>query len=140
MVKKLTRDKVFYAFAADLEPVLEIEPGEKVQMETHDCFCGQIQAETDTVGDLDWARVNPATLVATVYSALTIDKATDGAIHRMAQFLTEMVELGVNEAGMIMSLAGAIKFCQVVDPNKTVRFEFPQSILSAYGFDMGGLR
>jgi amidase len=302
MAKKLTRDAVFYAFSADLKPVLEIEPGESVQMETHDCFCGQMQSETDTIDDLDWERVNPATgpvyihgaqpgdvlaveikdvqvadqgamvtipgegalgdiiteaetrifrmeegyavfndkvrlpvkpmigvigvapqgepvpngtpdvhggnmdctligagctvylpvntegallgmgdmhsvmgdgeivicgletpgevifstrvlkeaklptpfvettdLVATVHSALTIDEATDGAIHRMAQFLTEMVGMGVNEAGMIMSIAGELKFCQVVDPMKTVRFEFPKSILGAYGFGMGDL-
>ncbi len=302
MTKKLTRDKVFYAFSADLEPVLEIEPGERMQMETHDCFCGQIQTEADTVENLDWGRINPATgpvyvrgaqpgdvlaveiedvqvadqgtmvtvpgegalgdiitevetrifrmeegqaifsdkvrlplkpmigvvgvapqgepvpngtpdahggnmdctligagctvylpvnaegallgmgdmhavmgdgeivvcglevpgevtfrtrvlkdaplptpfletadLVTAVHSALTIDEATDGAIHRMAQFLIEMVGMEVNEAGMIMSLAGEIKFCQVVDPNKTVRFEFPKSILRAYGFDMGDL-
>jgi amidase len=299
---KLTRDTVFYAFSADLEPVLEIEPGEKVQMETHDCFCGQMQSEADTVDDLDWERVNPATgpvyvrgaqpgdilaveiedvqvadqgamvaipgegalgdiitetetrifrveqgqvvfndkvrlamqpmigvigvapegdpvpngtpdahggnmdctligagctvylpvntegallgmgdmhsvmgdgeivvcgmetpgevtfstrvlkeanlptpfletadLVAAVHSALTIDEAVDGAIHRMAQFLTDMVGMGVNEAGMIMSVAGELKFCQVVDPMKTVRFEFPKSILDAYGFSMGDL-
>ena len=79
-------------------------------------------------------------LVATVYSALTIDEATDGAIHLMAQFLTEMVGMGVNEAGMIMSIAGELKFCQVVDPMKTVRFEFPRSIISAYGFSMEALR
>jgi amidase len=302
-MKKLTRDTVFYAFSRDLEPALEIDPGEKVQMETHDCFCGQVQTEADTVEDLDWGRVNPATgpvyirgalpgdilavdiedvrvadqgamaavpgegalgdiitetetrifrmeggqaifndkvrlpvkpmigvigvapkgepvpngtpdahggnmdctligagctvylpintegallgmgdmhsvmgdgeivvcglevpgevvfstrvlreaklptpflgttdLVATVSSALTADEAADGAIHGMAQFLTETVGMGVNEAGMIMSLAGELKFCQVVDPMKTVRFEFPKSVLSAYGFSMGELR
>jgi amidase len=48
--------------------------------------------------------------------------------------------MGVNEAGMIMSLAGDLKFCQVVDPLKTVRFEFPKSVLGAYGFSMGELR
>ena len=302
-MKKLTRDAVFYAFSRDLEPALEIDPGEKVQMETHDCFCGQVQTEADTVEDLDWGRVNPATgpvyirgalpgdilsvdiedvrvadqgamatvpgegalgdiitetetrifrmegdqaifndkvrlpvkpmigvigvapkgppvpngtpdahggnmdctligagctvhlpintegallgmgdmhsvmgdgeivvcglevpgemvfstrvlreaklptpfldttdLVATVSSALTADEAADAAIHGMARFLTETVGMGVNEAGMIMSLAGELKFCQVVDPMKTVRFEFPKSVLSAYGFSMGELR
>jgi amidase len=302
-MKKLTRDTVFYAFSGDLKPALEIDPGEKVEMETHDCFCGQVQTEADTVEDLDWGRVNPATgpvyirgalpgdilavhieevgvadqgamaavpgegalgdiitetetrifrmeggqaifndkvrlpvkpmigvigvapkgqpvpngtpdahggnmdctligagctvhlpvntegallgmgdmhsvmgdgeivvcglevagevvfstrvlreaklptpfldttdLVATVYSALTADEAADGAIHGMARFLTETVGMGVNEAGMIMSLAGELKFCQVVDPMKTVRFEFPKPVLSAYGFSMGDLR
>ncbi|TEU19258.1 MAG: acetamidase [Anaerolineales bacterium] len=302
-MKKLTRDTVFYAFSADLEPALEIEPGEKVQMETHDCFCGQMQTEADTVETLDWERVNPATgpvyirgaqpgdtlavdiedvqvadqgamvtvpgegalgdiitetetrifrmekgqaifndkvrlpmkpmigvigvapkgepvpngtpdahggnmdctligagctvylpvnaegallgmgdmhsvmgdgeivvcglevpgevtfstrvlkeaklptpfletaeMVATVHSAPTIDEATDGAIHRMARFLTGMVGMGVNEAGMIMSIAGELKFCQVVDPMKTVRFEFPKSVLSTYGLSLGDLK
>jgi amidase len=78
-------------------------------------------------------------LVAAVHSALTIDEATDGAIHRMARFLTEGVGLEINEAGMLMSLVGELKFCQVVDPLKTVRFEFPKSILAAYEFDMSQL-
>jgi amidase len=301
-MKRLTRETVFYAFSRELEPVLEIEPGETVQMETQDCFCGQVQTEGDSVEDLDWGRINPATgpiyvrgalpghilavdiedvrvadqgamaaipgegalgdilteaeirifrmegdkaifndkvhlpvkpmigvigvapkgdpvpngtpdahggnmdctligagctvhlpvniegallgmgdmhsvmgdgeivvcglevagevvlstrvlkeaklptpflettdLVATVHSALTADEAADGAIHGMAQLLTETVGMGINEAGMIMSLAGELKFCQVVDPMKTVRFEFPKSVLSAYGFRMESL-
>lgn len=302
-MKRVTREAVFYAFSADLEPVLEIEPGERVLIETHDCFCGQIQTEADTVEKLDWNRVNPATgplyirgahpgdilavtiedirvadrgamvtipgegalgdeitqtetrifsmkagqvvfndrihlpmrpmigvigvapqgkpvpngtpgshggnmdctligagctvylpvntegallgmgdlhslmgdgeivvcglevpgevvihtrvlkkaklptpfletadVVATVYSAQTIDEAASGAIHRMAQFLTEVVGVGINEAGMIMSIAGELKFCQVVDPMKTVRFEFPKFIVEAHGFRIEGLR
>ena len=300
---RVARDTVFYAFSADLKPALEIEPGERVRIETHDCFGGQIQTEADTVETLDWERVNPATgpvyirgaqpgdilavdiedlkvadrgmmvvipgegalgdiiteaetkilcveegqavfndkvrlsmrpmigvigvaprgepvpngtpgahggnmdctligagctvclpvnaegallgmgdmhsvmgdgevvvcglevpgevvfstrvleeaklptpfletadLVATIYSAPTIDEATDGAIHHMAQFLTEMVGMSVNEAGMLMSLAGELKFCQVVDPLMTVRFEFPKTIVGAYGFTLGGLK
>lgn len=299
MTRKLTRDHVFYAFSADLHPALEIGPGEPLWMETHDCFCGQLQTETDTVENLDWGRINPATgpvyvrgarpgdilavsiedvqtsnkgtmvtvpgegalgdmitqtetrvlqvegnhvifnqkvrlplkpmigvigvapqgqpvpngtpgphggnmdcaligagctvylpvnvegallgmgdmhsvmgdgeivvcgveapgqvlfstrilkggklptpfvetadLAATVHSAKTTDEAADGAIHNMARFLTDVVGMSVNEAGMIMSIAGQLKFCQVVDPLKTVRFEFPKSILSAYGFSI----
>jgi amidase len=79
-------------------------------------------------------------LVTTIHSALTIDEATYGAIHHMAKFLTEMVGMGVNEAAMLMSVAGELKFCQVVDPNKTVRFEFPKRVLRTYGFSMGDLR
>jgi amidase len=35
-----------------------------------------------------------------------------------------------------MSLAGQLKFCQIVDPLKTVRFEFPKAILAEYDFHM----
>ena len=75
-------------------------------------------------------------LVATIFSAPTIDEAASGATHNMAQFLTDFAGIPLNDAGMLMSLAGQLKFCQVVDPLKTVRFEFPKSILAEYGFQM----
>jgi amidase len=74
--------------------------------------------------------------VATLYSAPTADEAASGAIHRMAQFLTDFVKIPLNDAGMLMSLVGELKFCQVVDPLKTVRFEFPKWVLVEYGFQM----
>ncbi|MEO8356059.1 MAG: acetamidase/formamidase family protein [Chloroflexota bacterium] len=72
--------------------------------------------------------------VATLYSAATCDEAASGAIHRMAQFLTDFAKIPLNDAGMLMSLVGELKFCQVVDPLKTVRFEFPKWVLGEYGF------
>jgi amidase len=75
-------------------------------------------------------------VVATIYSASTIDEAADGSIHRMAQFLTDFAHIPLNDAGMLMSLVGELKFCQVVDPLKTVRFEFPKSVLEEYGIRM----
>ena len=75
-------------------------------------------------------------VVATIYSAPTTDEAANGAIHRMAQFLTDFAKIPLNDAGMLMSLVGQLKFCQVVDPLKTVRFEFPKWVLAEYGFQM----
>jgi amidase len=80
--------------------------------------------------------VETSELVATIYSAPTLDEAANGAIHRMAQFLTDFARIPLNDAGMLMSLTGQLKFCQVVDPLKTVRFEFPKSVLAEYGFHM----
>jgi amidase len=77
-------------------------------------------------------------VVATIYSADTIDEAVQGAIHRMADFLTGIAKMPLNDAGMLMSVAGALKFCQIVDPKKTVRFEFPKRVLKEYGFEMPG--
>ena len=75
-------------------------------------------------------------LVASIFSAPTLDEAASGAIHAMQRFLTDFVKLPLNDAGMLMSLAGELKFCQVVDPEKTVRFEFPVAILQQYGYEM----
>jgi len=78
-------------------------------------------------------------VVATVYSAPTLDEAASGAVHAMAQFLTDFVKLPVNDAGMLMSLSGELKFCQIVDPEKTVRFEFPKFILEQLGYSCKNL-
>ncbi len=51
--------------------------------------------------------VETSELVATIFSAVTVDEAADGAIHRMAQFLTGLAGIPLNDAGMLMSLVGA---------------------------------
>lgn len=297
-MKRLTRDHVFFAFAPDLKPALEVQPGEEVWLETHDCFEGQLKSENDLIDSLDWSHVNPATgplyiqgvsagqvvrvdilelkvgerstmvtvpgegalgqhlthvetvllpregnsvvfrnrvrvpvrpmigvigvapregsvpcgtpgphggnldctligegasvyftaqvdgalfgcgdfhaamgdgeivicgaetpgevrlklqpvpdlvglstpfvetadRVATLYSAPTMDEAAQGAIEAMAKFLTDKVGLSINDAGLLMSLVGELKVCQVVDPLKTMRFEFPKAVLADYGY------
>jgi amidase len=299
MTTNISREKVFFAFSPNLEAIAQVEQGEEVLLQTHDCFEGQIQTTSDLVDSLDWSHVNPVTgplyiagtrpgdvlridlielmvaeqssmvtvpgegalgdvitqmetailrregnrvifkdkiqvalkpmigvigvapaegevptgtpgphggnmdcnliaagnsvyftvgvegalfgagdmhaamgdgeivvcgaetagairfiarvvdlaglptpfvetdeLVATIFSAPTVDEAVEGVIHRMAQFLTDFVKIPLNDAGMLMSLTGQLKFCQVVDPLKTVRFEFPKSVLVEYGFRM----
>jgi amidase len=71
-------------------------------------------------------------IVAVISAAPTADEAAADATHRMAKFLSERVGLPLNDAGMLMSLAGELKFCQIVDPLKTVRFEFPKRLLGDY--------
>ena len=75
-------------------------------------------------------------LVAVIAAAATADQAASDATHSMARFLTDIAGFPLNEAGMLMSLVGELKFCQIVDPLKTVRFEFPRSVLSARGFSI----
>src|ERR671937_1661758 len=58
---RLGRDQVIWAFGPDLEPVLEVEPGETVVFETNDCFTGQIRSEDDLVTEIDFERINSAT-------------------------------------------------------------------------------
>ena len=58
---RVSRENVIWAFGPELEPVLEIGPGEPVTFETNDCFTGQIQSEDDLVTEIDFERVNSAT-------------------------------------------------------------------------------
>lgn len=77
--------------------------------------------------------VNPE-IAAAIYSAETLDDAAVGATMAMHSFL--MQELGMNghEAGMLLSVAGDLRICQIVDPEKTCRMELPVSIMEAYRY------
>ena len=99
---------------------------------------GQVQFKSQVVplSGLPTPFVETPELVAAIYSAESLDDATQGAIEHMAEFLTKFVKIPLNDAGMLMSLVGQLKFCQVVDPLKTVRFEFPKAVLQQYGFAM----
>jgi amidase len=57
----VSKDDVIWAFGPDLEPVLEVEQGATVTLQTNDCFTGQIQTEDQLVTAIDMTRVNGAT-------------------------------------------------------------------------------
>ena len=97
----------------------------------------QFKAEVVDLKGLPTPFIESDDLVAIVYSAPTVDEAASKATHLMAKFLTDFVKIPLNDAGMLMSLVGELKFCQIVDPLKTVRFEFPKSVLAQYGFELG---
>ena len=58
---KLTKDQHIWAFNADMKPVVSVQPGTVIEIETWDCFTGQVQKESDTLLTLDMTRVNSAT-------------------------------------------------------------------------------
>jgi amidase len=58
---RIGRDEVVWSFGPEMEPVLEVDPGAVVTLETNDCFTGQIRTEADLVTEIDFGRVNSAT-------------------------------------------------------------------------------
>jgi amidase len=44
-----------------MQPVVSVDPGTVIEIETWDCFTGQVQTENDTIAQLDLSRVNSAT-------------------------------------------------------------------------------
>ncbi len=96
----------------------------------------RIKADVVQIDALPTPFLENDDLVAVIASAETVDEAKDIAIHRMLDFLTAVAKMPLNDAAMLMSLIGNLKFCQVVDPLMTVRFEFPKSVLKEYGFEM----
>ena len=58
---RISRDQFVWAFSADMTPVVTVDPGSVIELETNDCFTGQVQTEADTIEALDFDRLNSAT-------------------------------------------------------------------------------
>lgn len=80
--------------------------------------------------------LNEGDHVMTIASAKTLDEAAKLATVNMHSFLVEEVGLPSEEAGMLLSLVGDLRICQVVDPLMTTRMELPKWVLEQYGYKL----
>jgi len=101
-------------------------------------IAGEVTVKLDVIKGKQWPlpmAVNQDHLI-TIASEKELDKAADRAVINMVQFLHE--ELGVEkaEATFLLSAAGDLRICQVVDPLKTARMELPLAYATAVGFDL----
>ena len=65
-----------------------------------------------------------------IYSHEDIEKAVFHAVRIMNEIMQKKLGLSLNDAGMLISAVGDLKFCQVVDPERTVMMCVPRSILA----------
>jgi len=67
--------------------------------------------------------------IMTLASDEDLDVAVDMAVANMVDYLAKNEGLSTHEAVMLISLAADVRICQVVDPKKTARVEFPRGLL-----------
>jgi amidase len=67
--------------------------------------------------------------VMTLASDTDLDRAVEMAVANMTNYLTVNEGFTIDDAVMLISLAADVRICQVVDPKKTVRVEFPKKYL-----------
>ena len=67
--------------------------------------------------------------IMTLASDEDLDKAVDMAVANMIKYLTEFKGLNEHDAVMLTSMIADVRICQVVDPKKTIRVEFPKKYL-----------
>ena len=70
----------------------------------------------------------------TIQSAETLDQAAFLAANRMRELAAAASGMDLVNSGMAMSLLGDLAVCQIVNPLKTVRCQFPLEVLARYGF------
>jgi len=60
-VIRLSKERSVYSLSADAPPAVRVRLGETVELETADCFAGQVTAPGRAAAAIDWERINPAT-------------------------------------------------------------------------------
>lgn len=73
-------------------------------------------------------------MVMTIASAKQLDDAANQAVKNMVHFLEQELGMDKAEATFLLSAAGDLCICQVVDPLKTARLELPRWIAEKQGF------
>lgn len=69
-----------------------------------------------------------------IASAETLDEAADRAVHEMIALLHDRTGTPEDELVLLLSLVADVQVCQMVDPEKTVRFMVPKYVLEALDF------
>lgn len=69
-----------------------------------------------------------------IVSRETLDQAADDATEAMFLFLKNRAAMEEQDITMLMSLAGQLQICQIVDPLKTVRFVVPKEYIGKIEF------
>ena len=73
-------------------------------------------------------RLEDRDYIYTIASNEDLELAIYNATKAMNDVLCKHLNYSLNEAGMLMSAVGDLQFCQVVDPERTVRFRIPKYI------------
>lgn len=71
-----------------------------------------------------------------IVSAESLDKAAELAVQQMVDLLASRTNESEADLVMLLSLVADVRVCQMVDPEKTVRFMVPKYMLDAIGFSL----
>ena len=100
------------------------------------CVCGvEVAGKVTLTVDVIKNKPLPSPMLFTDNHVMSIashedlDEAVNMAAEHMWEYLKAETGMEANEAAMLISLAGEVKICQVVDPKKTVRVEFPKRLI-----------
>lgn len=71
-----------------------------------------------------------------IVSAESLDKAAELAVQQMVDLLASRTNESEADLVMLLSLVADVRVCQMVDPEKAVRFMVPKYVLDAIGFSL----
>ena len=108
-VLNIPKSQHIYAFNPDKQPVQQAKAKDVVVFDAEDAFGGQIESEQDTMDELDFDHINPAT------GPLAVEGAEPGDA-----LVVKILDLKVGQKGIVLSVPGSGALAEEV-PNSVTR-------------------
>lgn len=124
-MKRLTSDKVIFEMNQENEPVLSVDSGETVIFETMDCFSGEVCSAEDTVSNIDFAKVNPAT------GPLFVNGAEVGDTLKVT-----INHIKIADQGVILTAPGLGLLADGIEQEETIIVEVTDEAAKYQGLDI----
>lgn len=92
---------------------------------------GKVKVKVEVKKDFKYSTplIETEDKLITIASRDTMEEASKVAIENMAEIIMDKKNTSLNKAGMLMSILGDLKVCQIVDPKMTMRMEFEKRYL-----------
>lgn len=94
-------------------------------------IAGEVTVEVEVLKDFDFKLplIETEDKWMTLGSRKTMEESSDLAINNMVDLIVKKTDFNVHQAGMLLSIAGDLRVCQIVDPNMTMRMEIKKEYL-----------
>jgi len=92
----IDKNQYVYNMSAENLPALKVKAGCVVEFHTYDCFQNQITNQEQSISELNWGQINPAT------GPLYIEDAKVGDILKV-----DILKIDINDYGVMASIPGA---------------------------------
>jgi amidase len=124
-MEKISREHLIFEMNRENKPVLSVDSGSTVVFETEDCFSGEVRTELDTVSQIDFAKVNPAT------GPLYVNDAEVGDILKVT-----IKRITLDEKGAVVTAPGLGLLAEGIQQEETAIGEVTQESTEYKGYSL----
>lgn len=124
-MKRIKRNQVIFEMSQENQPVLSVKSGEKVVFETLDCFSGKVSSSEDTVSNIDFSTVNPAT------GPLFVEGAKPGDTLKV-----KINQIRLDNQGVVLTAPGLGLLADGIEKEETILTEVTEKTTNYQGFEI----
>ena len=122
---RVSKEQVIFEMNKENKAAASVDSGTTVVFETLDCFSGEVQSENDTVSDIDFSKVNPAT------GPLYVNDAKVGDTLKVT-----IKRIDIDDKGAVLTAPGLGLLSEGIEKEETAIAEITEDMTVYKGFNI----